>query len=174
MIQAVTTPQQQAEYRRRIAGKPYFESVLGTHLALFGAHSASGWMFYLLPGTAVLELRGGSGALCGGLPDDEDTREELQGFLRFLHVDCLRCEHPLPAAYANTWQSGKPLTLWTLPQGHALPPPKSPAGKWGLTLDTAPSMLPISRERCRGRRILLHRLHGPGPWLWHLPRSAVQ
>ena len=145
MIQAVTTPQQQAEYRRRIAGKPYFESVLGTHLALFGAHSASGWMFYLLPGTAVLELRGGSGALCGGLPDDEDTREELQGFLRFLHVDCLRCEHPLPAAYANTWQSGKPLTLWTLPQGHALPPPKSPAGKWGLTLDTAPSMLPISR-----------------------------
>ena len=106
MIQAITTPQQQAEYRRRIAGKPYFESVLGTHLALFGAHPASGWMFYLLPGTAVLELRGGSGALCGGLPDGEDTREELQGFLRFLHVDCLRCEHPLPAAYANTWQSG--------------------------------------------------------------------
>lgn len=70
MIQAVTTPQQQAEYRRRIAGKPYFESVLGTHLALFGAHPASGWMFYLLPGTAVLELRGGSGALCGGLPGD--------------------------------------------------------------------------------------------------------
>ena len=145
MIQAVTTPQQQAEYRRRIAGKPYFESVLGTHLALFGAHPARGWMFYLLPGTAVRELRGGSGSLCGGLPDDEDTREELQGFLRFLHVDCLRCEHPLPAAYANTWQSGKPLTLWTLPQGHALPPPKPPAGKWGLTLDTAPSMLPISR-----------------------------
>ena len=145
MIQAVTTPQQQAEYRRRIASKPYFESVLGTHLALFGAHPASGWMFYLLPGTAVLELRGGSGALCGGLPDDEDTREELQGFLRFLHVDCLRCEHPLPAAYANTWQSGKPLTLWTLPQGHALPPPKPPAEEWGLTLDTAPSMLPISR-----------------------------
>ena len=51
MIQAITTPQQQAEYRRRIAGKPYFESVLGTHLALFGAHPASGWMFYLLPGT---------------------------------------------------------------------------------------------------------------------------
>ena len=53
MIQAITTPQQQAEYRWRIAGKPYFESVLGTHLALFGAHPASGWMFYLLPGTAV-------------------------------------------------------------------------------------------------------------------------
>ena len=49
MIQAITTPQQQAEYRWRIAGKPYFESVLGTHLALFGAHPASGWMFYLLP-----------------------------------------------------------------------------------------------------------------------------
>ncbi len=60
-------------------------------------------------GTAVLELRGGSGALCGGLPDDEDTREELQGFLRFLHVDCLRCEHPLPAAYASVLPSPEDL-----------------------------------------------------------------
>ena len=65
MIQAVTTLEQQAQYRRRISGKPYFEAVLGTHLALFGAHPASGWMFYLLPGTAVLELRGGSGAQIG-------------------------------------------------------------------------------------------------------------
>ena len=45
MIQAVTTPEQQAEYRRRIGDKPYFGATLGTHLALFGAHPASGWMF---------------------------------------------------------------------------------------------------------------------------------
>ncbi len=145
MIQAVTTPGQQEEYRRRIHGKPYFEAVLGTHLALFGAHPASGWMFYLLPGTAVLELRGGSGALCGDLPDDADTREELQGFLQFLHVDRLRCEHPLPAAYGCTWQPDIPLTLWKLPRGSTLPLPKSPADDWQLTLDTTPSMLPISR-----------------------------
>ena len=50
MIQSVTTPAQWAEFLRRIAGKPYFEAVLGTHLALFGAHPASGWVFYLLPG----------------------------------------------------------------------------------------------------------------------------
>ena len=36
MIQSVTTPAQRAEFLRRIAGKPYFEAVLGTHLALFG------------------------------------------------------------------------------------------------------------------------------------------
>ena len=143
MIQAVTTPQQQAEYRRRIAGKPYFESVLGTHLALFGAHPASGWMFYLLPGTAVLELRGGSGALCGNLPEDADTHDELQGFLQFLHIDRLRCEHPLPMAYQTAWQPGEPLTLWTLPRGRALSLPAPPPAE--LTLDTAPSMLPVSR-----------------------------
>ncbi len=145
MIQAVTTPDQQAEYRRRIQGKTYFEAVLGTHLALFGAHPASGWMFYLLPGTAVLELRGGSGALCGILPDDENTREELQGFLQFLHVDRLRCEYPLPAAYTTVWQPSEPLTLWMQPKGCALPLPKPPAEEWDLTLDTAPSMLPVSR-----------------------------
>ena len=143
MIQAVTTQAQQEEYRRRIAGKPYFEAVLGTHLSLFGAHPASGWAFYLLPGTAVLELRGGSGALCGTLPGNEDTREELLGFLQFLHVDRLRCEHPLPAAYGSTWHLSDPLTLWTLPQGRALPVPPPPPEK--LTLDTAPSMLPVSR-----------------------------
>lgn len=145
MIQAVTTQAQQAEYRRRISGKPYFESVLGTHLALFGAYPASGWAFYLLPGTAVLKLRGGSGALCGNLPADEETQEELQGFLQFLHVDRLRCEHPLPAAYGSTWQPDDPLTLWTLPQGRVLPLPKPPADEWKLTLDNAPSMLPVSR-----------------------------
>ena len=143
MIQAVTTPEQQAEYRRRISGKPYFEAVLGTHLALFGAHPASGWMFYLLPGTAVLELRGGSGALCGNLPEDADTRDELQGFLQFLHIDRLRCEHPLPMAYQTAWQPGEPLTLWTLPRGRALSLPAPPPAE--LTLDTAPSMLPVSR-----------------------------
>lgn len=145
MIQAVTTPKLQAEYRRRIHGKPYFEAVLGTHLALFSSHPGSGWMFYLLPGTAVLELRGGSGALCGSLPEDEDTREELQGFLQFLHVDRLRCEHPLPAEYTGVWQSDEPLTLWTLPRGQALPLPQAPAVEDVLTLDKAPSMLPVSR-----------------------------
>ena len=143
MIQAVTTQAQQAEYRRRISGKPYFESVLGTHLSLFGSHPASGWAFYLLPGTAVLELRGGSGALCGDLPADEETYEELQGFLQFLHVDRLRCEHPLPAACGSIWQPDDPLTLWTLPQGQTLPTQQAPPPE--LTLDTAPSMLPVSR-----------------------------
>lgn len=134
----------------------------------------------LLPGTAVLELRGGSGALCGGLPDDEDTREELQGFLRFLHVDCLRCEHPLPAAYANTWQSGKPLTLWTLPQGPCTAPCQSLRWeKWGLTLDTAPSMLPISRlvfaeSDAEADEFYSTACTALAPWLWHLPRPAVQ
>ena len=111
MIQSVTTPAQWAEFLRRIAGKPYFEAVLGTHLALFGAHPASGWVFYLLPGTAVLELRGGSGVLCGVLPGGEEgetAREELSGFLRFLHADTLRTEQPLAL---DGWRPAAPLTL---------------------------------------------------------------
>ena len=98
MIQSASTPELQTEFLRRIAHKPYFESTLGTHLHLFGNHPASGWAFYLLPGSAVLELRGGSAVLCGALPGGEageDAREELTGFLRFLHADTLRTEHPL-------------------------------------------------------------------------------
>ena len=63
MIQSAAAPVLQTEYLRRIAGKPYFEAVLGTHLRLFAQHPASGWSFYLLPGSAVLELRGGSAVL---------------------------------------------------------------------------------------------------------------
>ena len=59
MIQSVSTAEDKTEYLRRLSGKPYFESTLGTHLHLFGNHPASGCAFYLLPGSAVLELRGG-------------------------------------------------------------------------------------------------------------------
>ena len=143
MIQSVSTPQQRAEYLRRIAGKPYFEAVLGTHLHLFGPHPASGWSFYLLPGTAVLELRGGSAVLCGALPGREagdEAREELQGFLQFLRTDTLRAEQPLSL---DGWQAASPLTLWELPKGCALPLPPSPPAE--LILDKTPSMLPVSR-----------------------------
>ena len=58
MIQSASTSELQTEFLRRIAHKPYFEATLGTHLHLFGNHPASGWTFYLLPGSAVLELRG--------------------------------------------------------------------------------------------------------------------
>ncbi|WP_455500758.1 hypothetical protein [Gemmiger sp.] len=143
MIQSVTTPEHKTEYLRRIAGKPYFEAVLGTHLNLFVEHPAAGWAFYLLPGSAVLELRGGSAALCGKLPDGEageDAREELAGFLRFLRADTLRAEHPLSL---DGWRPAAPLTLWELPQGRALPLPPAPPAE--LVLDKAPSMLPVSR-----------------------------
>ena len=68
MIQSASTSALRAEYLRRLADKPYFAANLGTHLNLFGRHPASGWAFYLLPGSAVLELRGGSAVLCGELP----------------------------------------------------------------------------------------------------------
>ena len=143
MIQSVSIVEHKTEYLRRIANKPYFEAVLGTHLRLFGQHPASGWAFYLLPGTAVLELRGGSAVVCGALPGGsagEDACEELAGFLRFLCADRLRTEQPLALA---GWQPAAPLTLWELPQGSALPlPPAYPAE---LVRDTAPSMLPVSR-----------------------------
>ena len=111
MIQSVSTAEHKTEYLRRLSGKPYFEAVLGTHLRLFGQHPASGWAFYLLPGTAVLELRGGSAVVCGALPGGsagEDAREELAGFLRFLCADRLRTEQPLALA---GWQPAAPLTL---------------------------------------------------------------
>ena len=177
MIQSVSTTEDKTEYLRRLSGKPYFESTLGTHLHLFGNHPASGWAFYLLPGSAVLELRGGSAVLCGALPGGEageDAREELMGFLRFLHADTLRTEHPLTLP---GWQPAAPLTLWELPKGRALPLPPAPPAE--LVPDKAPSMLPVSRlvicrERRRGRRVLLRGLHGAGPRGGHLPRAAAQ
>ena len=36
MIQSVSTAEDKNEYLRRLSGKPYFESTLGTHLHLFG------------------------------------------------------------------------------------------------------------------------------------------
>lgn len=142
MIQGVTTPEQRAEFTRRLAEKPYFASVLGTRCALFAPHPASGWGFYLLPGTAVLAVRGGTAVLCGTLPGGEtggEAREELQGFLRFLGVDRLLGEE----AILPGWQTGEPLLLWELPRGQALPLPAAPPAD--LELDTHPAMLPVSR-----------------------------
>ena len=94
MITSATTPAQQAEFARRIAGKPYFAAVMGTALTLFGQKPGSGWSFYLLPGGA-LALRGGTATLCGALPD-ADTAEELQSFLQFVCTDRVLTEQPLP------------------------------------------------------------------------------
>lgn len=177
MIQSASTPELQTEYLRRIAHKPYFEATLGTHLHLFGNHPASGWAFYLLPGSAVLELRGGSAVLCGALPGGEageDAREELTGFLRFLHADTLRTEHPLTLP---GWQPAAPLTLWELPKGRTLPLPPAPPAE--LVPDKAPSMLPVSRlvfaesdaEADEFYSAACTALaHGVG----HLPRAAAQ
>lgn len=137
MIQAVTTPAQGAEYAGRLAGKPYFESVLGTRLALFGAHPAVGWRFYLPPGTAALCVHGGTAALCGALPS-ADAREELADFLRFAGADTLLCEQTPPPG----WRAAAPLTVWELPRGHALPQPPALAG---LTLTKNPPMQPVAR-----------------------------
>lgn len=143
MIQSASTSALRAEYLRRLADKPYFAANLGTHLNLFGQHPASGWAFYLLPGSAVLELRGGSAVLCGELPGGDaggDAREELRGFLQFFHADTLRSEHPLAL---DGWRPAAPLALWELPRGRTLPLPPAPPAE--LKLDKAPSMLPISR-----------------------------
>ena len=96
MITSATTPAQQAEFARRIAGKPYFAAVMGTALTLFGQKPGSGWSFYLLPGGA-LALRGGTATLCGALPD-ADTAEELQSFLQFVCTDRVLTEQPLRSA----------------------------------------------------------------------------
>ena len=123
MITSATTPAQQAEFARRIAGKPYFAAVMGTALTLFGQKPGSGWSFYLLPG--------------GALPD-ADTAEELQSFLRFVCTDRVLTEQPLPFG-----TEAPPLTLWRLPKGRVLPlPPAPPAA---LMLTEQPAMLPVSR-----------------------------
>lgn len=136
MITSATTPAQQAEFARRIAGKPYFAAVMGTALTLFGQKPGSGWSFYLLPGGA-LALRGGTATLCGALPD-ADTAEELQSFLQFVCTDRVLTEQPLPFG-----TEAPPLTLWRLPKGRVLPlPPAPPAA---LMLTEQPAMLPVSR-----------------------------
>lgn len=142
MIQAVTTPDHRKEFTRRIAGKPYFASTMGTRCALFGPHPASGWQFYLLPGTGALTLRGGTATLCGDLPAGEageEAREELQGFLQFLGVDRLLSETLVP----DGWQPAESLLLWKLPRGKTLPLPPAPPAEFRL--EKHPSMLPVSR-----------------------------
>lgn len=142
MIQAVTTPAQQAEFTRRIAGKPYFAATMGTHCALFSAHPASGWQFYLLPGQAALALRGGTATLCGALPAGAaggEAVEELQGFLCFMGADRLLSEGTPPIP----WQPAETLLLWELPQGKRLPLPPAPPPE--LIFTDCPSMQPVSR-----------------------------
>lgn len=142
MIQAVTTPAQQAEFVRRIAGKPYFAATMGTCCALFGAHPASGWQFYLLPGQAALTLRGGTATLCGVLPTGEageEAVEELQGFLSFMGADRLLSEGTPPVP----WQPAEALLVWELPQGRQLPMPPAPPPE--LRRTDHPSMQPVSR-----------------------------
>lgn len=142
MIQSVNTPAYRAEFARRIRNKPYFEATMGTHCALFGAHPASGWNFYLLPGTAALALRGGTATFCGHLPAGEageEAAEELQGLLHFLRVDRLLSEQQTLAG----WRPAEPLLLWELPRGAALPLPAAPPSE--LQYSEQPSMLPVSR-----------------------------
>ena len=136
MITSATTPAQQAEFARCIAGKPYFAAVMGTALTLFGQKPGSGWSFYLLPGGA-LALRGGTATLCGAQPD-ADTAEELQSFLQFVRADRIVSETALPFG-----TEAPPLTLWKLPRGCTLPLPPNPPAE--LTLTEQPVMLPISR-----------------------------
>lgn len=142
MIQAVTTAEHRQTFARRLGQKPYFSATMGTHCALFGAHPASGWQFYLLPGTAVLALRGGTATLCGELPAGEageTAREELEGFFQFLGVDRLVSEGPLLAG----WQPAEPLLLWELSQGQRLPLPAPPPPE--LRREEHPPMQPVSR-----------------------------
>lgn len=175
MIQSASTPELQTEFLRRIAHKPYFEATLGTHLHLFGNHPASGWAFYLLPGSAVLELRGGSAVLCGALPGGEageDAREELTGFLRFLHADNLRTEHPLtlPGWAARRAADAVGAAKGPCPAAAARAPGGAYPGQ--SAVDAAGQPPCLCRERRRGRRVLLRGLHGAGPRGGHLPSAA--
>ena len=173
MIQSASTPELQTEFLRRIAHKPYFESTLGTHLHLFGNHPASGWAFYLLPGSAVLELRGGSAVLCGALPGGGRP-----GGIDGLSPLSTR-RHPANRAPAD------PARLAACRAADAVGAAKGPypaaaarapggACPGQSAVDAAGQPPCLCRERRRGRRVLLRGLHGAGPRGGHLPRAAAQ
>lgn len=144
MITAAATAQQQREFARRIAGKPYFDAYLGTSLALFGQKPGSGWQFYLLPGNAALALRGEAAYLCGALPEADD-REELASFLGFLGIARVLCESTEAAPLG--WQPAKPLYRYALGAGECLPLPPTPAEvcSGALRLERSPSMWQVSQ-----------------------------
>ena len=126
MIQSASTSALRAEYLRRLADKPYFAVNLGTHLNLFGQHPASGWAFYLLPGSAVLELRGGSAVLCGELPGGRRGWRRPGGTAGFLADSST----PIRCAASIRWPltAGDPPRRWpcgTAP-GRTLPLPPAP------------------------------------------------
>ena len=138
---------------------------------------ASGWAFYLLPGSAVLELRGGSVVPCGALPGGEageDAREELTGFLRFLHADTLRTEHPLTPARLAACRAAD--AVGSCQKGRTLPLPPAPPAE--LVPDKAPSMLPVSRlvfaESDAEADEFYPRPARRWPMGGHLPRAVAQ
>ncbi len=143
MIQSASTPELQTEFFRRIAHKPYFEAVLGTHpLHLFGNHPASGWRSTCCPAPRCWSCAAGRGALrCAARRGSGGGR--LRGIDGLSPLSARR--HPANRAPLTLpgWQPAAPLTLWELPKGGALPLPPAPPAE--LVPDKAPSMWPVSR-----------------------------
>ena len=85
------------------------------------------------------------------------------GFLRFLHADTLRTEHPLTPARLAACRAADAVEL---PKGRALPLPPAPPAE--LVLTKAPSMLPVSRlvfaeSDAEADEFYSRGLHGAGP-----------
>ncbi|MDD4849501.1 MAG: GNAT family N-acetyltransferase [Gemmiger sp.] len=133
MIEAVTTPTQQAAFGAAIQGVGYFQAVQGTALALWGNNPGAPIKLYLAGG-AALTLSGRRAQLCGTPPD----WEELAGFLRFAGVERLLSACPPPA----NWVENQRFYRYTLGPGQSLPlPPPPPAH---LVLDQHPAMAPVA------------------------------
>lgn len=120
-----------------VAGKPYFQALLGRDAALWTGNPGAPSRLFTLPGGA-LALSGRSAQLCCDGTECPDW-EELALFLRFAGVERLTMNVKPPA----TWPLRRDLYLYTLTPGGHLPVPSLLPG---LYIDRSPSMQAISEE----------------------------
>lgn len=125
-IRLLHTQADKAAFAGAIAGKPFFQSLLGRDLQLWADNPGAATKLYVLP-RAALALSGRSAQLCGPVED----WEELTLFLRFAGVEKLLADRPAPLPLRDQ------LHLFGLGAGQSLPLAAPPAD---LTLDKAPSI----------------------------------
>ena len=152
-IRLLHTQADKAAFAGAIAGKPFFQSLLGRDLQLWADNPGAATQLYVLP-RAALALSGRSAQLCGPVED----WEELTLFLRFAGVEKLVADRPAPLPLRGQ------LHLFGLGAGQSLPLAAPPAD---LTLDRAAPPWPTAwpgSGRCGRPTAAWSAWWAPMPW----------
>ena len=117
-------PERCEEFLRRLGRTPFFSSVLAASFAV-NAGKNTGVRFFLADDAAAVSVSGDTALVCGEVRD----AEELDSFLAFSGVCCVRSSHAVPAGFAREEIN---LMTYTAPRTRAFPD--------GMRLDDMPRM----------------------------------